>query len=249
MARQPRQVIAGFPYHVIQRGNNRQPVFIDDVDRRCYLDWLAEAATADRLAVHAYVLMSNHVHLVCTPATEASLSAAMQALGRRYVRWFNQRHGRTGTLWEGRFRSSLIEADRYLLACQRYVEMNPVRAGLVVDPADWVWSSHRHHAGLTVDPLVRPHPVVWSLGNTPFERESSYRRLFDEPLPAAEGAWLTRQLAAGKPIASTHFQGELERERGLRLLPRQVGRPRRTSGSVSNDLSLINSKPVSAEIE
>jgi putative transposase len=227
MARQPRRVIAGFPYHVIQRGHNQQRVFADDVDRRRYLEWLGEAATAHGLAVHAYVLMDNHVHLVCTPSAETSLGAAMQALGRRYVRWFNRRHGRTGTLWEGRYRSSLIEADPYLLACQRYVEMNPVRAGIVGVPADWPWSSHRHHAGLAVDPLVKPHPTVWALGNTPFERESGYRRLFEDPVQVAEQAWLAVRLGKGRAIASVHYQRRLEKERGVVLLPRPVGRPRR----------------------
>jgi putative transposase len=228
MARQPRRAIGGFAYHVIQRGHNRQPVFADDIDRRRYLEWLALAATEHGLAVHAYVLMDNHVHLVCTPASDVSLAAAMQALGRRYVRWFNRRHGRSGTLWEGRYRSSLIEAERYLLACQRFVEMSPVRAGLAGDPADWTWSSHRHHAGLAVDLLVKPHPAVWSLGNTPFERESSYRRLFDEPQSAAERDWIAARLAMGKPLASDRFQQQLEKSRGLRLLPRPVGRPRRS---------------------
>jgi putative transposase len=244
MARQPRRAIAGFPYHVIQRGHNRQPVFADDVDRRRYLEWLGEAAAEHDLAVHAYVLMDNHVHLICTPANEASLPAAMQALGRRYVRWFNRRHGRSGTLWEGRYRSSLIEADRYLLACQRYVEMNPVRAGVVAAPADWAWSSHRHHAGLAVDPLVRPHPTVWSLGNTPFERESAYRRLFEESIPTSEREWLSARLGSGKAVASDHFQKQLERSRGLRLLPRPVGRPRRSGRERSAGDAVLDVSPI-----
>jgi putative transposase len=173
--------------------------------------------------------MDNHVHLVCTPSRDESLSATMQALGRRYVRWFNRRHGRTGTLWEGRFRSSLIEADRYLLACQRYVEMNPVRAGRVATPAAWPWSSHRHHVGLAVDPLVRTHPTVWALGNTPFDRESNYRRLFEEPASGSESAWIGERVASGRPLASDHFQQKLEDTKGMRLLPRQVGRPRRAA--------------------
>lgn len=171
--------------------------------------------------------MDNHVHLLATPDADDTLSLAMQDLGRRYVRWFNRRHGRTGTLWEGRFRSSLVEADRYLLACQRYIESNPVRAGLVETPADWPWSSHRHHAGLVVDPLVRTHPTVWSLGNTPFERESAYRRLFDDGVSQTEGDWLRARLISGKPTASTDFQKNLESTLGVRLLARPVGRPRR----------------------
>jgi len=226
MARMPRQAVAGLPHHVIQRGNNRQVVFVDDADRQQYLLWLGEAGKAHGLVVHAYVLMSNHVHLVCTPASDDALSTAMQALGRRYVRWFNRRHGRTGTLWEGRFRSSLIEADRYLLACQRYVESNPVRAGLVGSAAEWRWSSHRHYLGLAVDPLVRAHETVWALGNTPFERESAYRGLFEEGAPDVEQEWLRRRAGFGRPIASDRYQQQLESSHGVRLLARPVGRPR-----------------------
>jgi putative transposase len=227
MARLPRQVAPAFPYHLIQRGHNRQAVFVDDTDRRRYLDGLIEASVAHGLAVHAYVLMTNHVHLLVTPERPESMSLTMQAVGRRYVRVFNQRHGRSGTLWEGRFRSSLVEADRYLLACQRYIEANPVRAGLVERVPDWPWSSHRHHVGLVVDPLVRTHPTVWSLGNTPFERESAYRKLFDESVIQQEYDWLRDRLLGGKPTASTDFQKKVETAHGLRLLPRPVGRPRR----------------------
>jgi putative transposase len=227
MARAARPVVTGLPLHVIQRGNNRQAVFLDDQDRRDYLRCLADACIEHGLSIHAYVLMDNHVHLLCTPEREGALSGAMQALGRRYVRHFNRRHARTGTLWEGRFRSSLVEADRYLLACHRYIELNPVRAGRVEQPEAWVWSSHRHHLGLAVDPLVRLHPVLYTLGNTPFERESAYRRLFEEgPIPA-EGEWLTQCLISGKPTASTDFQRAMEAGHGLKLTARPVGRPKR----------------------
>lgn len=227
MARRPRQALTAFPYHVLQRGHNRQPVFADDTDRRHYLGWLHEAAQVHGLAIHAYVLMDDHVHLLATPERDDALSLAIQATGRRYVRWFNRRHGRSGTLWEGRFRSSLVEADRWLLAAQRFIESNPVRTGRVEAPAEWPWSSHRHHAGLAVDPVVRPHPRIWALGNTPFERESAYRGLFDEAVPAGEQAWLRACLVSGKPTASTDFQRGLEASTGVRLLVRPVGRPRR----------------------
>lgn len=226
MARGQRQAIAAYPYHVIQRGNDRRAVFVDDTDRRQYLAWLGEAAGNFGLSVHAYVLMDNHVHLLATPASDGSLSATLQAVGRRYVRWFNRRHGRTGTLFEGRFRSSLVEADRYLLACQRYIECNPIRAGLVASVEDWPWSSHRHYVGLVADPLVKPHPTVWSLGNTPFERERAYRALFEDTVVASELDWLRARLHAGRPTASPEWQRALESSRGLRLIPRPVGRPR-----------------------
>jgi len=227
MARIPRQVVAGYPYHVIQRGHNRQQVFIDDIDRREYLGWLKDAAEVHGLAIHAYVLMDNHVHLLCTPSQGDSLARTIQAVGRRYVRRFNRRHGRSGTLWEGRFRSSLVEADRYLLACQRYIESNPVRAGMVEGVADWPWSSHRHHTGLSVDPIVRSHPTIFALGNTPFERESAYRKLFDESVLQSDEDWLRRRLINGKPTASTDFQRQMEAAHTLRLIRPPVGRPRK----------------------
>ena len=225
MARAARPVVTGCPMHVIQRGNNRQPVFLDDQDRSDYLRFLADAAIEHGLSVHAYVLMDNHVHLLCTPEREGALSVAMQSLGRRYVRHFNRRHQRSGTLWEGRFRSSLVEADRYLLACHRYIELNPVRAGRVDDPAAWVWSSYRHHVGLTVDPLVRVHPVLYSLGNTPFERESAYRRLFDEGQLASEAEWLGRRLLPGQPTANNDLERTPETGAGPGGGPPRAWRP------------------------
>ncbi|MFM1990047.1 MAG: hypothetical protein RJA99_3004 [Pseudomonadota bacterium] len=233
MARRPRQALTAFPHHVLQRGHNRQPVFVDDADRRAYLACLHEASQAHGLALHAYVLMDDHVHLLATPERDDALSLAIQATGRRYVRGFNRRHGRSGTLWEGRFRSSLVEADRWLLACQRFIESNPVRAGRVEVAADWLWSSHRHHAGLAVDPLLRPHSRVWALGNTPFERESAYRALFEESVSAAEHDWLRACMLSGKPTASTDFQRRVEISTGLRLVARPVGRPRRATPSAS----------------
>lgn len=238
MARAPRQVVAAYPYHVIQRGNNRQPIFLDDHDRRGYLADLQQACETHDLAVHAYVLMDNHVHLLCTPGNPESLARVMQSVGRRYVRGFNRRHGRSGTLWEGRYRSSLVEADRYLLACQRYIESNPVRAGMVEQAGEWPWSSHRHHVGLVIDPLVRVHSTIFGLGNTPFERESAYRQMFEDSAIQSEQEWLRQRLVNGKPTASTDFQQRLESTHGLRLLARPVGRPRRPTPAASTSRKL-----------
>ena len=181
MARLARLVVPGLPHHVIHRGNNRQPIFIDDSDRSVFLEYLSNASALNEVPVHAYVLMPNHVHLLLTPATELALARLMQQLARRYAQRFNLRHGRTGGLFEGRFRSSVVQTDHYGLACIRYIELNPVRAGLAHDPTAFRWSSHRHHAGLQRNPLITEHPVYWSLGNTPFEREQAFRRLFDDP--------------------------------------------------------------------
>ena len=226
MARRPRMVIAGYPHHLIIRGNNRQDIFLDDGDRRRFRGLLGEVMADARVAIHGYVLMSNHVHLVVTPADSPALSGAMQRLGRRYVRYFNDRHLRSGTLWEGRFRAALIETDRYLLACLRYVENNPVRAMMVARPADHSWSSHRHHVGLAVDELLSPHPLYWALGNTPFDREQAWLRLFDEGVGREELGRM-RAMATGHAAADPAFLQALGQQAGVELLPRPVGRPRK----------------------
>lgn len=226
MARRPRNIVADYPFHVIVRGNNRQAIFIDNEDRRNYKAVLQSACAAHGVVVHAFVLMTNHVHLIATPLQAEALALVMQAVGRQYVRQFNRRHGRTGTLWEGRYRASIIQEDRYLLACQRYVEMNPVRAGMVGRPEEFVWSSHRHHLGLAADPLVSPHNVYWALGNTPFDREAAYRELFEGP-PAVSDANLTEDLLMGHPIAESAFLAHLEARTGQQWARRRVGRPRK----------------------
>ena len=140
MPRRPRLNLASVPLHIIQRGNNRQVCFSCDEDSSAYLRWLAEYAKKFGMDIHAYVLMTNHVHLLATPQRENSLSKTLQAVGRQYVRYFNHSYRRSGTLWEGRYKSSLVQSERYLLECYRYIELNPVRAGMVDDPADYRWS-------------------------------------------------------------------------------------------------------------
>ena len=170
MARLARVSVPGYPYHVIQRGNNRQRIFATDADRVLMCDLLSENATRFDVAIHAYVLMDNHFHLLLTPSTADGLPKMMQAVGRRYVRYFNDVQQRSGTLWEGRYKSALVQTERYLMACMVYLDLNPVRAGLVSRPQDHRWSSHAHYAGVCNDRLVTPHALVWELGNTPFAR-------------------------------------------------------------------------------
>jgi putative transposase len=225
MARLPRLAVSGLPHHVIQRGNNRQVIFGDAADCERFLGALRELKVAHGVAVHAYVLMPNHVHLLMTPSEGPSISRLMQALGRQYVRWFNRRHGRTGTLWEGRFRASVIESDRYLLVCSRYIEMNPVRAGLVGDPAQYRWSSYAHHAGLRPDLLIDEHPLIWSLGNTPFERQAAYRRLFDSPPADEEVREIRAAIQGGWAVGSAKFGDLVEGRGGRRSKPKPPGRP------------------------
>ena len=177
MARLPRLTLPGFAHHIIQRGNNREPIFVATADYQMMLDLLEENSNKFEVAIHAYVLMGNHFHLLATPQTADGLAQMMQAVGRRYVRYFNDRQGRSGTLWEGRFKSTLIQTERYFLACMVYIDLNPVRAGMVTQAADFPWSSHAHYTGTRQDAWLTPHPLYWSLGNTPFARELAYAQL------------------------------------------------------------------------
>ncbi|OYU28890.1 MAG: transposase [Burkholderiales bacterium PBB2] len=225
MARQPRLTVAGYTHHVIQRGNDRQAIVRDDADRERLWALLVEQAAIFKVAIHAYVVMDNHLHLLATPQTDEGLPKLMQAVGRSYVRYFNLRHQRTGTLWEGRYRSNLIESERYLLACMVYIDLNPVRAGMVQEPADYKWSSHRHCIGQLSDKLVTPHALFWGLGNTPFAREAAYLSLVQAGLSAAEKEQLTRSALSGWALGSPRFVAELKELTPRRLLPGKAGRP------------------------
>src|SRR3954463_15530141 len=182
MARPPRLELPGVPLHVVQRGNNRAACFFNDTDRRFYLKCLRKAASSRGCAVHAYVLMTNHVHLLVTPPEEGAVGAMMQDIGRRYVRIINTIHGRTGSLWEGRFKSSLIDSERYLLICHRYIEANPVRAGMVAHAGEYAWSSHSHFMGARADPFLAAHPLYLALGTSESERRAAFAAISKEPL-------------------------------------------------------------------
>lgn len=179
MARMPRVVVPGYPLHVTQRGHNREPIFFTPRDRAAFLVDLSEAAAQHGCAVHAYVLMTNHVHLLLTPAEADGPSRLMQALGARYVGYVNRTYGRTGALWDGRFRSTVPDSDRHFLACSRYIELNPVRAGLVSDPADYPWSSFRANALGETDAVLSPHTLYLGLGAAATARQQAYRSLFE----------------------------------------------------------------------
>ncbi|WP_404301795.1 transposase [Alicycliphilus denitrificans] len=225
MARLPRLTLAGYPHHIIQRGNNRQAIFVDRQDFEAMLALLAENAQKFGVAVHAYVLMDNHFHLLATPTTAEALPLMMQAVGRSYVRYFNDRHGRSGTLWEGRYRSTLIETDRYLLACMAYIDLNPVRAGMVAQVLDWPWSSHAHYLGQRSDRLVTPHALYWALGNTPFAREAAYAALVQAGISSAEQAALTEATLRGWALGDADFVAELQKKSSRRVSKAKPGRP------------------------
>ena len=225
MARLPRLTLPGYPHHVIQRGNDRQPIVRDDQDRQRLYDLWFEQSRLFKVAIHAWVLMDNHFHLLATPETQDGLPRMMQAVGRAYVRQHNLRHGRTGTLGEGRYRSNLIESERYLLACMVYIDLNPVRAGMVELPQDFRWSSHRHCIGLTSDKLVTLHALYWALGNTPFAREAAYAELVRTGLANSQRDELTRSALSGWALGSEDFVGELQQGTTRRLSPGKAGRP------------------------
>ncbi|MDR7305705.1 REP-associated tyrosine transposase [Rhodoferax saidenbachensis] len=225
MARLPRLTLAGYPHHVIQRGNNRQPICLDTADFQFLLTLFYENARKFGVSVHAYVLMDNHFHLLATPSTDEALPKMMQAVGRSYVRYFNDRYQRSGTLWEGRYKSTLIETDRYLLACMVYIDLNPVRAGLVAQARDYPWSSHGHYSGLQADKLVTPHPLVWNLGNTPFAREAAYAQLVQDGISQGQQAALTDAVLRGWALGEEGFLSELQKKTPRRLSKSSPGRP------------------------
>ncbi len=181
MARLPRYVIPGQPQHIIQRGNNRQVIFAAEADFQFFRDVLVDAANKHDLAIHAYVWMTNHIHLLASPGNGDSISKVFQSAGRRYVQYFNHTYGRSGTLWEGRYRATVVDSERYLLTLMRYIELNPARAGMIAHPREYPWSSHAFNAlgdcGLNSHWLT-PHEEYSRLGRSPDERQSAYRQLF-----------------------------------------------------------------------
>lgn len=225
MARLPRLTVPGYAHHLIQRGNNRQAIFASDGDRQFLLDLFAEQAKACEVAVHGYVLMDNHFHLLATPATSQGLAQMMQAVGRRYVRHFNDRQQRTGTLWEGRFKSSLIQSERYLLACMAYIDLNPVRAGMVQQAGDYRWSSYAHHTGLHTEAWLTPHPLFWALGNTPFAREMAYANLVQAGIASVQQAALTDATLRGWALGEADFVADLQKQTPRRVSKTTAGRP------------------------
>lgn len=228
MARLPRLSIPGLPHHVLQRGNNRQAVFLDDADRSRYLTLLGEAAGRFKVAVHAYVLLDNHVHLLLTPTDANGLAQTLQTLGRGYVRYFNDRHGRSGTLWEGRYRSAPLDLP-HLLPCLVWLDTHPMRAGLVSEPAAYGWSSHGHYIGQRVDRLISPPDAYWALGNTPFAREAAYADLVHAGLGAPVLGALARFAQGGWPLGDANFAAEVGQMGGRRTVQGRAGRPRKVS--------------------
>jgi len=225
MARLPRLTLAGYPHHIILRGNNRQAIFMDSADFQRMLALLQAHAQDQQVQIHAYVLMSNHLHLLLTPLQNDSLPKMMQAVGRSYVLYFNKRHGRSGTLWEGRYRSTLIQTERYLLACMAYIDLNPVRASMVVQAADYLWSSHGHYIGRQNEAWLSPHPLYWEMGNTPFAREAAYAAMVQSGIGQKQQQALTSSALSGWALGEDAFVEGLQKQTPRRVNAAKAGRP------------------------
>lgn len=227
MARLTRLCVPGWPHLLLQSGHNHQAVFRDDADRKLFLELLQSAASTHGVAIHAYALLDNEVRLLATPAADNSLSRTMQSLGRRYGSSFNRRHSHVGGLWEGRFRATVIEPERHLLSCMRFIEQSASGGEAGTGLGQQVWSSAAHHLGARRDPLITEHLMYWSLGNTPFEREAAYRSLLQQALTPNEQALITESARKGWPLGSPDFLVGLSSITSRRLAPLPRGRPRK----------------------
>ena len=227
MARLPRLVIPNQLHHVIAQGHNDQPVVRDDADHQAFLNWLREAAQQSRVAIHAYVLLPSRLHLLATPSDDTGLSRMMQSLGRLYVPYFNARHARTGSLWEGRFRATVLDPVAYFVPCAHLIEQQPVSAGLVSDIAAYPWSSYAHHIGYRKEPWLTDHPAYWALGNTPFEREAAYKQISESPASADVNEKILLATRNAWALGSEEFCRRLAKLTVRRLVPTKRGRPRK----------------------
>ncbi len=227
MARLPRLIIPHQLHHIIQRGNDNRVIFADVEDYTTFLTWLGQASKQFQVAIHAYVLMPDHLHLMATPSDEGGLGRMMQWLGRHYVPYFNAKYQRVGTLWQGRYKATVIEAEKYYLPCSLYIESNPLRSGLVEEAAEYAWSSYQHHIGLKMDALITDHPLFWSMGNTPFQREAVYKERMAQLIPVTEIQAMTNATLKGWILGSDRFKAEMMKLTDRRVDPIRRGRPRK----------------------
>lgn len=238
MPRRARISLPNVPLHLIQRGNNHQACFFSDEDYRFYLDWLAEYAEKAGCRIHAYVLMTNHVHLLVSAERGLAPGEMMKALGQRYVQYVNRVYRRSGSLWEGRYRSCPTQAETHLLACQRYIELNPVRACMVEHPADYRWSSYRANAQGEESPLIRPHDLYLSLGLDGLSRQAAYRELFRHALEPGLVDEIRRATNGNFALGSELFGEQIAAVLGRRVTPGKSGRPRKRAEPESGELAL-----------
>ena len=225
MPRRPRINLQGYPQHVVQRGHNREACFYADEDYLFYLHWLKEGKKKYGCDIHAYALMTNHVHLLMTPARPDSIPRLMQSLNRRYAQYSNRIYRRSGSVWEGRYKASLIQAEEYLLTCYRYIELNPVRADIVKDPGEYRWTSYRWHGLGQINELITDHALYIELSKTEEERRKAYRALFRAHLDEEALDEIRTATARGLPVGSERFREQIEAALGRRVGMKRRGRP------------------------
>jgi len=233
MARAPRITIPAYPHHIIQRGNNRQATFFTDGDYNFFLACLRQAKIKCKCKIYAYVLMTNHFHLLVEPAEAGDLGRFIQSVGRRYVRYVNETYDRSGTLWEGRFKSAAVSRDEYLIACSRYIELNPVRAGLVAHPKDYYWSSYQRRALGLLDRWLDEDPWYTGLGTTEKQRQEKYQQWIDSQIGEGEWEEIRQATQRGRPIGRETFQKQVEAATGRRLVGEARGRPKKATAIAS----------------
>ena len=236
MARQPRLIVPDIALHIVQRGVDRQDCFREETDRLVYLSLLGELSAENRCAVHAYCLMTNHVHLLLTPSTEDGPSVLMRKIGQRYVPYFNRRYERTGTLWEGRFKSCLVDSGRYVIGCHRYIECNPVRAGIVGHPGAYRWSSYEANVGNADNPLLTPHAEYLALGLDCGASRAAYRGLFDEALAPSLLKEIRHATHGGYPLVGDALKRQLAKQARRTLAPGKPGPPRKAAEPAASRL-------------
>ena len=239
MPRRPRIDLPHITQHVVQRGNDRQPCFFTSSDYERYRSDLREITLHEGCEIHAYVLMTNHVHLLMTPNGVGQVARIMQSLGRRYVRYVNDRHHRTGTLWEGRYKACLVGTARYLLRCYRYIELNPVRAAMVEQPGDYRWSSYGSNASGVFDPLVRPHSAYVALGTNPEQRCKAYREFVAEAIGEIELDEIRLHLQRQYAFGPNRFRDAIEAQLGRRAGPAKIGRPTKKMSAPGAEESVL----------
>jgi len=240
MPRRPRIRLVGHPQHVVQRGHNREACFFAEEDYLFYLNWLKEGIQKYQCELHAYALMTNHVHLLITPGKTDSITRLMQSLGRRYAQYVNRIYKRSGSVWEDRFKASLIQAEEYLLTCYRYIELNPVRADMVGDPSEYRWSSYRWHGLGQNNPLITDHPLYLALGRSEEERRASYRALFRAHLDDEALDQIRVTTNKGVPLGDERFRKQIEMAVGKRVDEKRRGRKERQASAAPAEQMGLN---------
>jgi putative transposase len=225
LPRKPRFFLADVPVHIVQRGHSREPVFFEDSDYSAYLHWVEEAADRYDCDIHAYVLMTNHIHILATPHDRQGVSRMMQYVGRHYVPYINYTYGSSGSIWEGRYKASLIHDEQYLLTCMRYIELNPVRANMIKNPSLYRWSSYRCNAQGKENKLIKPHALYQSLGRTTRERCEAYKGLFYAHLDAVDLTDIRAALQTGTPLGNDYFKEKIEKKLKTKVGQVRRGRP------------------------